>query len=870
MHPVSHDWLEAEAQSFPFASEAAFQARLTRLCRNATGVLDGGQTWGLANDLENHLRPRAHGMSVELLRQLRDAAWFPPEVMEVALADHLGRLAKHYLELRGCRVALRADIRAAEQSARWRWLSLRLPADLMVAGLAATANVEPPQEHVQLVSPLLAPVLRHPCAETHLHVGAALSFSLLWTGLMRTLADAPPDPSRLEQRLGPAAPFGSGGRFLSILLAAVTSRLFLASFLRGPRAPGVSFTHFLNDGLSRICFQLSWGWGTGHARRECLRALELLIGRAKPAPLPLARLLYQRLLGPAPRGHDPDQPIHDVVRRDPLSAWLPQGPGLAFPESRFSFRALRYLLVQGRTDQVFARVFWQYQRVRCIVYRYLCEEPGTAGLDWFTRHYARISPLRQALDPAIYACALNVQSSDLHLESLEARTSPANTWIGVRDEVRALARQAARHRPLPERRRPEVGLVLHFIKEWEQARARPARLHADPRHSFFGCRYGAWFHSRRQQALAIATALRYHPEILLVLRGLDVANVELAQPTWLLPLLMAPVQREAAIAAARLGRSRPRWQTAPLRTTLHAGEDYRRLIEGLRRVHEPIECGLLRIGDRIGHGIALGEDVERMAAASASVTQPAEERLDDLLWELERYCQGDLAVDGGRSEFLRAQILCLGERIYSGITDITVENLLAARRLRHDPAALGRLGWPFVAGRVQCTLEAPPERLLLNYLTDAGVFARGQQPIQVTTDASELALLKAAQRWLRGVLGRMEITVESNPSSNLLIGDFLSVDDHPAFRLQPLPGREDPEGGPVLLSVNTDNPVTFASCLADEFAHIYYALLRKRIPAQDALRWLDQVRENGWRSRFTLAASSVAEDLDELLPIHMR
>jgi hypothetical protein len=50
--------------------------------------------------------------------------------------------------------------------------------------------------------------------------------------------------------------------------------------------------------------------------------------------------------------------------------------------------------------------------------------------------------------------------------------------------------------------------------------------------------------------------------------------------------------------------------------------------------------------------------------------------------------------------------------------------------------------------------------------------------------------------------------------------------------------------------------VTFASRLADEYAYIYFSLLRQNVPSQEALRWLDQVRENGWRSRFSLPLSA--------------
>lgn len=126
-------------------------------------------------------------------------------------------------------------------------------------------------------------------------------------------------------------------------------------------------------------------------------------------------------------------------------------------------------------------------------------------------------------------------------------------------------------------------------------------------------------------------------------------------------------------------------------------------------------------------------------------------------------------------------------------------------------------------------------------------------------------MLRGAQRWLRRELGRREIMVECNPSSNLVIADYLALEDHAAFRMQPLPWMREPDGGSVLVSVNTDNPLTFASCLADEFAHLYFALLRRGVSADDALTWLARVRENGFRSRFTLRASAAPAELDSLV-----
>jgi adenosine deaminase len=116
-------------------------------------------------------------------------------------------------------------------------------------------------------------------------------------------------------------------------------------------------------------------------------------------------------------------------------------------------------------------------------------------------------------------------------------------------------------------------------------------------------------------------------------------------------------------------------------------------------------------------------------------------------------------------------------------------------------------------------------------------------------------MLRKAQLSLRRELARLEITVETNPSSNLLIGDFREIDEHPLFQLQPLDERKGDSNTNVLLSINTDDPITFATRLSDEYAYIYFALLRAGVSSRDALAWLERIRETSWRSRFTLEAS---------------
>jgi hypothetical protein len=507
--------LTAAAEAFPFTAEAAHRLCTLELSRTRH-ILLTALTQNLAHALETWMRPRASGLSLDSLQQLRDHAWFADAPDTRPLAHLLRDLARPTLETSGGSVMLCRHGDLPERLNHFRWLSLLLPPDLLIAALPH----EPTADRVTLVSAHLGQVLReHPVAETHLHLGAALSFGHLWTGLTRELAEA------------------------------------------------------------------------------------------------------------APRANNEPRPLAKVIAADPLARWLPHAPGRALPETRFAARAIRYLLGVGAKDKVFAQVFWQYQRVRSGLYRYLVMEPGTAGLDWFQRFYNRISPLRKALWPAAFESALALEGSCLRLGALEVRWAPDRGAAEVRESLRGVARSAQREAAqaapgLPQP--PEVGVVLHFLKERELKIGRPGRLHADPRQIAHGARFGAFAYARLVEAIAIATALDRNPELLLVLRGLDVASTELSVPTW--------------------------------------------------------------------------------------------------------------------------------------------------------------------------------------------------------------AMLPA-------------------------IGDMLSVEEHPSFQLQPLvKGCVAPEGA-VLLSLNADDPLTFATSLADEFAYLYGALLRQKVPASEALAWLGHRRDQGFRSRFTLGVS---------------
>jgi Adenosine deaminase len=856
--PLAVPWLEAAATAFPLLSVAAFDERTTELryADGCFGVLDT-RTARLAECFEREFRHQSGGVSIDVLRLWRDLAWFRGHPRSMPLDELLRQVAAEHLEPRGHATGLRRDgdpvtAPKGESFARrvlsWRWLSLRLPTDLLVAAVHVDAAFDPPRNHVDISTPGLRAVLERECAETHLHVGAAVSFPVLWAATLLELRTSPKIPDRLLRVESP--PFGAAMVFWERLLAAAVARLAMARYL-WDRERGLAPENF-------GAFVQAPPWRkTGDATRwiGLTSILDLLRGVSAVRTADVWR--YYRALTAtrrssarrAPRREHAADAADECLARDPVAAWLPPRDNLAAPETRFATRALRYLQ-KRRDDRAFALVFWQYQRVREAMRTHVVEPLGIEGLEWFARHFDHIRPFRGPLQKAMYASALQLQSHETNLRAIEMRTAPDHTWSAVRDQVRALARDALRHQEKTGKV-TEVGLILHFIKQREHRRGRQTRLHADPRSGGGGFRFAAWLAERWRETRAIERALENDARLLVLLRGIDVASRELEEPTWVLVPLYSRL-REASVRAARWAGG-PNVIVPPLRATAHVGEDYRRLTEGLRRVHEAMEY-LLRTGDRMGHALAAGRDPEVWAAHCPQVPQPREDRLDDLLWELSLYARGNLPVDAQRTERVRREILEHGRQIYRG-PQVTVDELQESRRLRHDRRLIDLL-------RQRSLPDV--DRLLHGYWHDADVFVRGQEPVAIAVEASEVAFLKAAQRSLRKSLAEREITVESNPSSNLVIGGYRRFTEHPAFALNPVGDLAD-ESCRVLVSINSDDPLTFATRLSSEIAYTYHALVASGHGAEEALHWVEKARSHATASRFTVEASTRRDVLEAIV-----
>lgn len=361
--PLSH--LRAEIVAFPFTSEAAFTGGLPDLKFESTARL-----WRAA---ERELLRASSAISFDELVAMRDDVWFSDDP-DQSMPSYLRGIAQRYLDGAGRpavpRIAdgdARTGLDQTEARTDWRWLTLALPPDLLLAGLSSEGR---PPAAVDTMSPILGQCLADGgFSEPHLHLNAAFDFGRLWAMCLRGLADAPCRPNLFES---PGAMFDEGAELGAWAIRAAVMRYILAAFLFAARE-SMDFRGYLgqvcsrlsNEGATMDAFvlrRIADELGTGQLRARSADA-EFRVDYA--AARALYKLLIDVRLGRGPEG--PDElwewdPIHPLVGHDV--------PRLGTPEVQFVAEALTYI-GRAEDDLAFAQLFWQVVRVRCILYRHL-------------------------------------------------------------------------------------------------------------------------------------------------------------------------------------------------------------------------------------------------------------------------------------------------------------------------------------------------------------------------------------------------------------------------------------------------------------------------------------------------------------------
>lgn len=409
---------------------------------------------------------------------------------------------------------------------------------------------------------------------------------------------------------------------------------------------------------------------------------------------------------------------------------------------------------------------------------------------------------------------------------------------------------------------PQVGLILHFNKRYDDVHK--------CWDSYFQVRNDSLLRFKEYQEICflnliafqkIREKIIYADEYLV---GIDGASNELLTEPWVL----APIFRSVKARYSHILKERALKYGIKLKSvkemgiTYHVGEVFHSIGSGLRHVDEVIDYYGFQNGERIGHATVLGISIDDFICHHKVVSLPAIEFLDNLLWlhHLKSSCNlfKDISISFIEDAIWKVThfIYDIDGKLGGNSRGIDIHHLYLAYIKQFDclnfiensgvpTKCLSNFDDQF------CVFKSKDnwDENLLFYSRHCRCFLINMtRVIQIDIDNEMIRLIyKEAQQYLIDKVARKGIVVETNPLSNVTIGEIDSIKNHPIFKMN---DSFHDNHNHVMVSINADDPGVFGTTLKNQYGFILQALLDSGISMEKALNWINMARKNGLNSTF--------------------
>lgn len=497
------------------------------------------------------------------------------------------------------------------------------------------------------------------------------------------------------------------------------------------------------------------------------------------------------------------------------------------------------------------------------------------------------------------------------ITSLEARISPSDTARGNYEKIRFFDRAIDEKGELKNL----FYYVFHFIKSQEKE--------SD---DLLGVKCRS-YHKRvdiQKRAYALKRFREKYPLSASRVLGIDAASQEIGCR----PEVFATVFRFLKSHTSSYGVTGEKTVLPQLRISYHVGEDFLDILDGLRAIEEAVLFLGMDCGDRLGHALALGIDVDEWYSSKKyRLSIPMQDYLDNIVWMYYAIIRYHVEDADNLKSYLESEFSNYFRKIYGGsINRVSLEKIAKSVKERYEAHELGdsiyarykvehvsfvfdihayykawqlRGDMPelyqkgYYDGNKQAdfrmnthmansfwpedfSIRYVPEVAYLYYLYhySAEVKKEGRKELEYKVNPSIVKGVKAIQKELQKEIARRGIGIETNPSSNYMIGTFKKYAKHPIinFYNQGLVTDEEKlrECPQIWCSINTDDQGVFSSSLENEFALMAIALEKERDADGNFLynksmiyQWIDQIRINGQRQSFGLFRKENEEKKEE-------
>ena len=726
---------------------------------------------------------------------------------------------------------------------------------------------------IEVADQQLEAVLKSGVAENHLHKGVSVSFFEIWEAFMTPLNSHSIEAVRKNNLVLGDRNLRKGEVLFFVLTAAIV-RIWIALALQGKYWKDGRLDELVGrfaDGKGlRDFYQKQWsGMGEKEVRDKalsyCQQQWETILQILPKQPE--EKSIIQAIFLVPEQLHTSDESVFLFY-------------GMKYLEE---YRTAQEKQTTEKEEQV-VKCLLQYLRVKNYVFGCTVQKKNVRGLDYFQKEYyekdATLNRFYAAVLGSLYhkknriaywEQAMRKQFHNRDLKKIEFRTSINENEVAFRKDVRDfleayrnVIREDYCHKEKEcykvYRTFPRVGLVFHLLKKKDETVPYKCFLNGiDEKEKL---QFGLLEEKYVEQITVMRKLRNQIPGLDRYIVGLDAASLESATPVWVFAKAYEKA-RDSTIEKVGYGEK----SIQSLRFTFHAGEDFRHILSGLRRVDEAVTFLKFHAGDRIGHGTVLGILPEQWRRYNPFVVLPRGEALDNYIWAYYVLSQDTVECNSTLIAYLEGRVYELAKGIYGKEQNISLHVLIEGYLKMFDTESdsVYKCAEAEETGFCKEVREGVCSEILWNgekialarhckkFLTEM------ECPIHYEVTKQDILITEMLQKILRQKLSREGIVVEVNPSSNIAIGEVDKITENQIYKLN-RPGGEDN----VMVCINSDDPMVFHTNVSNELSYIYYGMLYNGVCRETALEWIDGIRECGMKSSFLQGEDTEQQIYDKL------
>lgn len=534
------------------------------------------------------------------------------------------------------------------------------------------------------------------------------------------------------------------------------------------------------------------------------------------------------------------------------------------------YHVMKGIYKQENISSELLKLFHSYILIKNIFRMEMVQVNKRVGFSNFSKYQDRKSSFSKTdfQNQLLTRMAVKKTFDSQSLRYLEARISPENTKSANEKYLESV------DKILQTDKDPKYHYIFHFIKKREKSRTNTS----DTIFISGSSRDAKLRKEIKKKTLAIQKLRESSSEIRKRLVGIDAASSEIGCR----PEIFATAYRylkeyngehpDALLKGEKI---------APLGFTFHAGEDFLDLVDGLRAIDETVNFLDFRKGDRLGHALALGTNPEAYYnLKNKQVILCKQDILDNSIWLLHKLHKYGISVPRDLEYKIEQNIESLLLELYDETNKVSY---LASYHLHGDDPVLYQsydtlsqetFDTPAITfwdlqglckskEALSARKKVEARKLYHQYHFDGNCKQKGSKMQEVRIDPRLYPVIQSLQRKMQSELAHLQIAIETNPSSNCVIGAFSRYDEHPIVDFFNKGLNAEPHhlinSAQMSVSINTDDQGVFATLLENEYALMALALQKEKNPDgtpryHESLiyDWLENIRQMGIEQSFCL------------------